>query len=119
MTGGCKVVNGVEGLTVRLTRSLRGCEETGLEGVMEEGVTETSLICHEEGVSETDPVEIVGIRVDPVRFVKEREEVPVPSCRERLEGHVRYVDSSTLDFSLSSHRPSFISLIFTSRFLDS
>jgi hypothetical protein len=32
---------------------------------------------------------------------------------------VRYVDSSTLDFSLSSHRSLFISLIFNSRFLDS
>jgi hypothetical protein len=30
-----------------------------------------------------------------------------------------YLDSSTLAFSLSSHRPSFISLFFSSRFLDS
>jgi hypothetical protein len=30
-----------------------------------------------------------------------------------------YADSSTLDFSLSSNRPSFLSLIFSSRFLDS
>ena len=66
-----------------LTRALRGCEETGLERVMEEGVTQTSLIDHEESVCEADPAEIVGIRVDPVRFVKEREEVPVPLCRER------------------------------------
>ena len=43
------------------------------------------MIDHEEGVCETDPAEIVGIRVDPVCFVKEREEVPVPLCRERLE----------------------------------
>jgi hypothetical protein len=28
-------------------------------------------------------VEIVGIRVDPVRYVKERGEVAVPLCRER------------------------------------
>jgi hypothetical protein len=35
---------------------------------MEEGVTQVSLIYHEEGVSEADPEEIVGIRVDPVRF---------------------------------------------------
>jgi hypothetical protein len=28
--------------------------------------------------------------------------------------YVRYVDSSTLDFSLSSHRPSFMSLVFRS-----
>ena len=33
-----------------MTRSLRGCEETGLEGVMEEGVTEATLIYHEECV---------------------------------------------------------------------
>ncbi len=52
---------------------------------MEEGVTQVSLIYHEEGVYESDPAEIVGIRVDPVRFVKEREEVPVPLCRERHE----------------------------------
>ena len=44
-----------------LARALRGCEETGLEGVMEEGVTEASLIDHEEGVCEADPPEIVGI----------------------------------------------------------
>ncbi len=44
-----------------LTRALRGCEETGVEGVMEEGVTEASLIDHEEGVCEADPPEIVGI----------------------------------------------------------
>ena len=43
------------------------------------------MIDHEEGVCETDPAEIMGIRVDPVWFVKEREEVPVPLCRERLE----------------------------------
>jgi hypothetical protein len=29
---------------VWLARALRGCEETGLEGVMKEGVTEASLI---------------------------------------------------------------------------
>jgi hypothetical protein len=50
---------------------------------MEEGVAQTSLIDHEEGVCEADSAEIVGIRVDPVRFVKEREEVAVPLCRER------------------------------------
>ena len=72
-------------MSVWLTRSLRGCEETGLEGVMEEGVTEATLIYHEECVSETDPSEIVGIRVDPVWFIKEREEVPVPLGRERRE----------------------------------
>jgi hypothetical protein len=33
--------------------------------------------------------------------------------------YVRHVDSSTLVLSLSSHRPSFISLIFNSHFLDS
>ena len=33
--------------------------------------------------------------------------------------YVSHVDSSTLVFSLSSHRPSFISLIFSARFLDS
>jgi hypothetical protein len=38
-------------------------------------------------------------------------------CRE--PSVVRHVDSSTLAFSLSSHRPSFISLFFSSRFLDS
>jgi hypothetical protein len=48
-------------LSVWLTRSLRGCEETGLEGVMEEGVTEASLIDHEEGVCEADPAEIMRI----------------------------------------------------------
>ena len=48
-------------MTEWLTRSLRGCEETVLEGVMEEGVTQTSLIYHEEGVSKADPEEIVGI----------------------------------------------------------
>ncbi len=68
-----------------LARTLRGCEETGLERVMEEGVAQTSLIDHEEGVYEADSAEIVGIRVDPVRFVKEREEVAVPLCRERRE----------------------------------
>jgi hypothetical protein len=31
---------------------------------------------------------------------------------------VRHVDSSTLGFSLSSYQPSFIRLIFSSRFLD-
>ncbi len=66
-----------------LTRALRGCEETGLKGMMEEGVTQASLVDHEEGVCEADPAEIVGIRVDPVWFVKEREEVPVPLCGER------------------------------------
>ena len=44
-----------------LARALRGCEETGLEGVMEEGVTEASLIDHEEGVCEADPAEIMRI----------------------------------------------------------
>ena len=44
-------VNGIEGLTVWLARTLRGCEETGLEGVMEEGVTQASLIYHEEGAA--------------------------------------------------------------------
>ncbi len=68
-----------------LARTLRGCEETGLEGVMEEGVTQASLIYHEEGDCEADSAEIVGIRVDPVWFVKEREEVAVPLCRERCE----------------------------------
>ena len=72
-------------MTVWMTHTLRGCKEAGLEGVMEEGVTEASLIDHEEGVCETDPAEIVGIRVDPVWFVKEREEVAVPLCRERRE----------------------------------
>jgi hypothetical protein len=43
------------------------------------------LTYHEEGVSEVDSVEIEGIRVDPVRFVNEREEVEVPLCRERHE----------------------------------
>ncbi len=33
--------------------------------------------------------------------------------------YTRHVDSSTLVFSLSSHLPSFISLLFSSRFLDS
>jgi hypothetical protein len=70
-------------LTVWLTRALRGCEETGLKGMMEEGVTQASLVDHEESVCEADPAEIVGIRVDSVWFVKEREEVPVPLCRER------------------------------------
>ena len=32
--------------------------------------------------------------------------------------YVKHVDSSTLGFSFSSHRLSFISLIFISRFLD-
>jgi hypothetical protein len=32
---------------------------------------------------------------------------------------MQILDSSTLAFSLSSHRPSFISLLFSSRFLDS
>ncbi len=73
-------VNCVEGLTVWLTHTLRGCKETGLEGVME-GVTQVSLIYHEE----TDPEEIVRIQVDPVRYVKEREEVVIPLCRKRLE----------------------------------
>jgi hypothetical protein len=40
-------------------------------------------------------------------------------CRGTQCMYVRYVDSSTLDFSLSSHRLSFISLLFSSRFLDS
>jgi hypothetical protein len=52
---------------------------------MEQGVTQASLIYHEEGVCEADSAEIVGIRVDPVWFVKEREEVEVPLCRERCE----------------------------------
>ena len=52
---------------------------------MEEGVAQASLIDHEEGVCEADSAEIVGIRVDPVRFVNEREEVEVPLCRERHE----------------------------------
>ena len=38
-----------------------------------------------EGVFEADPEEIVWIQVDPVRFVKEREEVVVPLCRKRQE----------------------------------
>jgi hypothetical protein len=46
-----------------------------------EGVTQVSLIYHEE----TDPEEIVRIQVDPVRYVKEREEVVIPLCRKRLE----------------------------------
>jgi hypothetical protein len=33
--------------------------------------------------------------------------------------YVSHVDSSTLTLSISSQRPSFISHIFTSRFLDS
>jgi hypothetical protein len=41
------------------------------------------LIYHEECVCEADPAEIVGVRVDPVRFVKEREKVAVPLGRER------------------------------------
>jgi hypothetical protein len=49
----------------------------------EEGVTQVSLINHEEGVCEADPVEIVGIQVDPVRYVKERGEIVVPLCRQR------------------------------------
>ena len=32
-----------------------------MEGVMEEGVTESSLIDHEEGVCEADPAEIMRI----------------------------------------------------------
>ena len=44
-----------------LARTLRGCEETGLERVMEEGVTEASLIDHGEGVCEADPAEIMRI----------------------------------------------------------
>ncbi len=41
--------------------TLRGSEEVGCEGVVEEGVAQDTLIYHEECVGETDPSEIVGI----------------------------------------------------------
>ena len=52
-----------------LTRSLGGCEEAGVEGVLKEGVAQAALIHHKESVGEADASEVVGICVDPVRFV--------------------------------------------------
>ncbi len=49
---------------------------------MEEGVTESALVDHEDGVGETDDPEVVGVGVDPAGFVKEGEEVSIPLRRE-------------------------------------
>ncbi len=49
---------------------------------------------------------------------KASNKLEIPKDKDEVNVYVRNVDSSTLDFSLSSHRPSFMSLIFNSRFLD-
>ncbi len=71
-------VDGVEGLSVGLTDPLRGSEESFLEGVMEEGGTETTLVNHENCVIETDTSVVVWVRGDPTGFVDEGQEIVVP-----------------------------------------
>ena len=54
-------VDCVEGLSVLLAGALRRCKKAGQKGVMEEGVSEDTLLDHEKGVGESDSSEIVGI----------------------------------------------------------
>ena len=68
-----------------LPRALGGCEESGVKGVLKEGVAQAALIHHKESVGEADPSEVVGVCVDPAWFVKEGEEVTVPLRRQRSE----------------------------------
>jgi hypothetical protein len=47
---------------------------------------------------------------------KASNKLEIPKDKDEVNVYVRNVDSSTLDFSLSSHRPSFMSLILTLAF---